>query len=197
MENDLSGDDIIRRKGRMSILFFLALTADNRYYFFREDLSEGDRVRIKSIDTQEITANIEAYRQILEKYHCDETYWGATYIFATPPSPKDFPDVTILGQGPNPIFAIEKDGKIISKAWTWGENPVAVEVEVMTDEAYRKKGYGKQTVSAWAEWHLRNHRIAFFSHEYSNFESGRLADKLNLVKIASIFIFYEKIGKKA
>jgi hypothetical protein len=192
MENDFSNEDIIPRKGRMSILFFLGITENDRFFFFREDISQIDRANIIKISTENILANIEPNQQILISYDCDEYYWGATYIFVSPPKPNDFLDVVVLEEDTDPIFAIEKDKKIVSKAWTWGENHSAAEVEVETVEGYRGRGYARQTVSAWAAWQMKKKKIAFFSHEFANYGSRRLASKLNLVKIASIFIFYER-----
>ena len=192
MENDFSNEDIIPRKGKMSILFFLAISENDRFIFFRKDILQIDRNNISSIGAENILANLDSYRRILSRYDCDEYYWGATYIFPSPPKQNDFTDVVTIYENATPIFVIEQEKKIVSKAWTWGESQIAAEVEVETDENYRRRGFARQTVSAWAAWQMGNNRIAFYSHEYANHGSGKLADKLNLVKIASILIFYER-----
>ncbi len=193
MENDLNDNEIIIRNGRMSILFFLAITEEEIFPFFRHDITNIDRDEILIELTQGINHDVFALcKEKLFRYDCDETYWGATYIFDSSPSPISFPDVTVIKQNNNYTFVIIKDGLVVSKAFTWGENLRAAEVEVETLEDYRRKGFGKQTVSAWANWQVNNSRIAFFSHEYSNIASEILAKKLNLQKIASILIYYQR-----
>lgn len=190
-ENDLSGADILPRPGRMSILFFCALVEPVPLYFFRQDIREQVRAQIRSLPISALSTAMDRVKKLLADYHCDETYWGETFYFPTLPPPDHSPDVVVRLVEDQEVFAVERNGQIVSRAWTWGECAAAAEVEVETLPGYRRRGYARQVVAAWAARQMRNGKTAFFSHEYANRGSGKLAEKLDLRLIAPILIFYQ------
>lgn len=193
MENDFLGSDLIPREGRMSILFCLANIDDSYLYVFRQDINKKTRNLIKGLGPEKIEADPLSIRRLLHNYDCDEVYWGKSYFFRNKPIQYSFKDVIIQYSDNHPEFIISINDEVVSKAWTWGENELAAEVEVATHESYRRRGFAKQVVNAWASWQLDNNKIPIFSHEYSNVESGILAKSLDLLVCASILIFYQKV----
>lgn len=78
------------------------------------------------------------------------------------------------------IFAIVRDGKIVSACVSTRENSFCGEAWVYTDEDYRRQGFARKVVSAWAASLLIAGKIPFYSHKIQNIASAALAQSLGL-----------------
>lgn len=78
------------------------------------------------------------------------------------------------------VFAMERDGKIVSACVSTRENDFCGEAWVYTDESYRHRGFAQKVVSAWAASLLLTGKIPFYSHQIQNNASAALAQRLRL-----------------
>ncbi len=79
------------------------------------------------------------------------------------------------------IFAIVRDGRMVSSCWSVRENVQAGECYVFTEPEYRRRGYARQTVVAWACSLQAMNKLPFYSHEENNTASWAVAKALKLI----------------
>ncbi len=116
----------------------------------------------------------------------DGVYWSG--YFAQMPKPDEFPAVT-REEG---AWVVKVDGQIVSKAFSVRQNVDCAEVYVETLPDYRCRGYGRQTVAAWARDILNNGQVPFYSYHQSNRASGALAGSLGVEWYADV-VAYESL----
>jgi predicted GNAT family acetyltransferase len=78
------------------------------------------------------------------------------------------------------VYAVIRDGRIVSACESVRENEEAGECTVYTLPAYRGRGYGRQVTAAWGRGLLRQGKVASYSHLTGNRGSERLARRLGL-----------------
>jgi hypothetical protein len=86
------------------------------------------------------------------------------------------------------VYAVERDGKIVSACVSTRENQFCGEAWVFTAEAYRNQGFARQTVLAWGKAMLNAGKVPFYSHKIENITSANLAKRLELKSV------FEEIG---
>ncbi|HEX7101095.1 MAG TPA: GNAT family N-acetyltransferase, partial [Nitrolancea sp.] len=110
------------------------------------------------------------------------------YVISRLPEPAEFPDVIEH----NGRFVIERDGQIVAEAWSSQDGYRAAEVEVKTHSDYRRRGYGRQVVAAWAHHVRRAGKRAFYSHLVANDASRALAKSVGAEWFANTREFFPK-----
>jgi GNAT superfamily N-acetyltransferase len=132
---------------------------------------------------------------------CTEVGVFHTYVFPDTSNPNQFPDVVHLGEihrelieayhaGMNvaerAVFAVIRDGMIVSTCGSVRENEGAGECYVFTLPEYRRRGYGRQVTAAWG-YHLGEQgKVAFYSHTEENTASRAVSRSLSLQPSFSI-----------
>lgn len=113
-----------------------------------------------------------------------------TYVF--PSSPRKDRDVLCLSKHDGnvkafgfdgfaeQVYAIEREGKLVSACVSTRENDRCGEAWVYTDPNYRNQGFAQQVVRAWAGSLMEAGKIPFYSHEIENAASANLAHRLGL-----------------
>ncbi|MEM7534486.1 MAG: GNAT family N-acetyltransferase [Chloroflexota bacterium] len=166
------------------------------WVYFRHDVAPAIRSQIAALDQADVYHNHDTIRTLLaQDSPCEEMFMGQTYLFPAIPTASDFADVVPLTgehhallndpipapivEG-NPLFAIIRDGKIVSACQSTGENDKAAESYVYTDEAHRRQGLGRQVTMAWAAHVMSAGKVAFYSHALSNVASAKVAQSLGL-----------------
>lgn len=96
------------------------------------------------------------------------------YVISRIPATAEFSDV-IERDG---RFVIQCDGRVVSEAWSSRDGLQSAEVEVETHGDYRRRGYGRQVVTAWANHVRRADKLAFYSHLVANESSRALAESV-------------------
>jgi GNAT superfamily N-acetyltransferase len=81
------------------------------------------------------------------------------------------------------IFAIEKEGMILSACVSSRQNPTSAEAWVFTRPDHRRKGFARQVVTAWARNLQKEGVTPFYSHNAENTNSALLAKRLNLIEV--------------
>jgi len=81
------------------------------------------------------------------------------------------------------IFAIEREGMILSACASSRQNSISAEAWVFTHPGHRRKGFAQQVVTAWASNLQKEGVIPFYSHNVENTNSALLAKRLNLIDV--------------
>lgn len=113
----------------------------------------------------------------------EDIFWSG--YFPHPPEQDGSPVVTMEGEA----CVVRVGEKVVCKAVSIRQNECCAEVYVETAPEYRRQGFGKQAVAAWAiqvnEWGL----VAFYSYRKTNLPSANLARKLGVVWYADAVAF--------
>jgi hypothetical protein len=78
------------------------------------------------------------------------------------------------------VYAIERDGRVVSACVSAREDKNCGEAWVYTDLAYRRQGLAKKVASAWAHSLMSIGKVPFYSHKIDNAASASLAGALQL-----------------
>lgn len=98
------------------------------------------------------------------------------------PLATNHPRVKALGMGglPGCVYAIEKDGQVLSACASSRQNHRSAEAWVVTHPKYRCRGYGRAVVAAWGMAAQAEGLIPFYTHDVRNEPSALLAQSLGL-----------------
>ncbi len=81
------------------------------------------------------------------------------------------------------VYAIEKNGALVSACVSTRENGMCGEAWVYTTPEYRKHGFAQKAVNAWAGGLMAAGKVPFYSHDIKNEASANLARKLGLLPV--------------
>lgn len=79
------------------------------------------------------------------------------------------------------VYAIEKNGALVSACVSTRENETCGEAWVYTAPEYRNQGFAQKAVNAWAGSLIGAGKVPFYSHSVENDASANLAKKLGLL----------------
>jgi len=177
-----SNEDLVPIPGKESALFSISRYQDGYVTYFRYDIPAEIREQIAALGPDAALNDHVTVRRVLACYTpCKEVFAGKGYYFAHIPAPDEFPDV-VFHKG---CYVIKVKGKPVSWAWTQDESERAAELAVETLPEYRRRGYGRQVVAAWAADVIRGGKVAFYSHRIGNVASEGLARSLGVVQYAA------------
>jgi RimJ/RimL family protein N-acetyltransferase len=194
--------------------FYLGITRDGNIARFRHDLPDELVVELMDAVAREPVpatlperpAFLDLYRKILERHAPAENRWtGPAYVIPRQESvPSDvvritpvnsnllketFPDVVGRIDSSGPLIALVEDGRAVSVCLSSCISTKAHESGVGTLEVYRGRGYAGKVVAAWAELVRNLGRIPFYSTNWENRASQRVAEKLGAVAFGVDFHF--------
>jgi len=177
---------------------------DGHTMYFRRDLPASLRGQVQALGAEAAFHDREAVKALLATdAPCTEVGVFHTYVFPSmvAANPSQFPDVVRLGEThrelideyqagmdvvDRAVFAMIRDGMIVSTCVSVRENEDAGECYVFTLPEYRRRGYGRQVTAAWGH-HLREQgKVAFYSHTEWNMASRAVAQSLGLLPCFSI-----------
>ena len=92
------------------------------------------------------------------------------------------------------VYAVERDGRIVSACVSARENTFCGEAWVYTDADQRGQGFARKVVSAWAGSLISAGKVPFYSHKVENTASAILAKRLGL-QVVFEEIVIERAGK--
>lgn len=153
---------------------------DRSMGFLRDDVDEAVADRLATCLSGESKSAVSRIRELID---LDLTWSGSTYV-ATKPLDSALATGVIqrsLKEGASDRSFVILDGDtVLSSCSSSRENDFAAEAWVWTAETARRKGYGRQCVSAWANDALRQGKVPFYSHAHDNHGSRALARSLGL-----------------
>jgi RimJ/RimL family protein N-acetyltransferase len=194
--------------------FYLGLTREGNIARFRHDLPDDlveeltDAVAREPVhaDLPERPILFDLYRELLERHAPAENRWtGPAYVI--PPQvivpsevvritaensdllKETFPDVVGRLDSRAPVIAVVEDGVAVSVCLSSCVSAKAHESGVETVQEYRGRGYAGKVVAAWAELVRNLGRIPFYSTDWDNRASQRVAEKLGAVAFGLDFHF--------
>lgn len=180
--------------------FYLFLTADGQRRLFRADVPPAIRDRLRAIPTRTVFDDPATVKQILARHTPGgETCIGTTYVFPRPLPTDACPDVArlvepvparihafdveIRPRPDRPIFAVVVEGRVVSACGSARESDEAGEAWVQTAPTFRRRGYARQAVAAWAQNLQKRGKTPFYSHRRENAASRAVARSLGLTKV--------------
>jgi GNAT superfamily N-acetyltransferase len=155
---------------------------DGETMFFRHDVPPETRERLRALGVDRALSDRDAVTEVLSRDAPVLNTWHVCwYTVERRPQDNEFSDVT-LHDG---RYVVLRDGRIVAQAWDSWTNPDAAEVEVETHPAYRRRGYARQVVAAWAARVRDDGKIAYYSHTVENEGSRALARSLRLTWLST------------
>jgi GNAT superfamily N-acetyltransferase len=164
--------------------------------YFRRDLPAVLREQVHDLGADTAFHDRKAVKTLLAAdAPCAEVGVFHTYVFPDTPNPNQFPDAVRLGElhqelieayhaGMNvaerAVFAVIRDGLIVSTCGSVRENEGAGECSLFTLPEYRRRGYGRQATAAWGNHLGKRGKVAFYSHTEENTASRAVAQSLGL-----------------
>ena len=165
--------------------------------YFGQDLPPAFRERIQAKGPHTAFSNPDVVKAILDEHSpCKEGFTGQTYQFPDTLDPGQFPDAIRLTEehrslieqyhpgmktDHRAVFAVLRDGSIVSTCVSARESEQAAEAYVYTVAEHRRRGFGRQVAAAWAG-HIREcGKIPLYSHTWENVASRGVAQSLNLL----------------
>jgi hypothetical protein len=184
----------------MHLYFFLGRTKEGNVLRFNANFPESFKEELKvNLNLYQANVDLAKLMMTLNKLKTISNIWiGPAYVF-----PEEFmmssnavkitkENIGLLQKGfPNlitelewrqPVFAIIEDGIAVSVCCSARKNINAMEASVETLEGYQGKGYGTESVIAWARESRKNGLIPLYSTSWDNFSSQAIAKKLNLYR---------------
>jgi len=177
----------------MPLVAITFLVSDKLVLYYDESLSKEIRDELNGQVPSLNFPNIDPIINILQAHHFQlEVGHYKTYAF-----PEHYKDMDIdeakqysksnpkiqpfdFGGFNEHVYALERDGKIVSACVSAKENDHCGEAWVTTDENYRHQGLAQKVVSAWAKDVIRAGKIPLYSHKITNLGSAKLAKRLGL-----------------
>jgi len=154
----------------------------NKYFlYFRADVRASVIDRVCSFPPKMIFNDRRCIEEIFaEAFPGTVAKAFHTYLFPHNLSREQAKDVVVIERNGQRVFAVVRDGQVVSSCWSVRENAQAGECYVFTEPEYRCRGYARQTVIAWAHSLQAAGKLPFYSHEEDNMASRAVAKALGL-----------------
>lgn len=173
-------------------LVLLAQLADQNLVAYYSELLSSDLQAELSVCISSVAfPEIDPILDVLKSHNIpSEAGHYKTYLFT--PRTETYPEVTCLSKHDpkvqafgfdgfaEHVYAIERDGRIISACVSVRENKNCGEAWVYTDPLYRRQGLAKKVVNTWASSLISAGKVPFYSHKIENAASAILAGALQL-----------------
>jgi hypothetical protein len=182
-----NGDDfplvlIARASDGESLVWFDELISEE----IRHKLPQDDLQAFKTDSAIEVfeKSDIHTKASHFKTYIFPENFRFA-YVDAVKCFSQDDPKIIAFGFNgiADKVFAIEKEGMILSACVSSRQNSKSAEGWVFTHSDHRRKGLAQQTVTAWAGNLQKEGLIPFYSHNVENTNSAFQAKRLNLIEV--------------
>lgn len=111
--------------------------------------------------------------------YCTSETFAPRYAAPVFPAPPDHPEARSLRRlHRGEVFAVIRNGELVSRSSIKTESDAAWEIAVTTHEPHRRLGYGASVVSRATEFILAQGKVALYHCEVDNVASLRLAQSL-------------------
>ena len=186
-------------------LVLFAITADEqKYLYFDGSLPTAlqNKLSMENLQPFNLERAVEILRlsDIHAKLGCSRTYLFPDRLASVDARnvkcfSQDDPEIVAFGFSglANKVYAIEREGTIVSACVSSRQNSKSAEAWVFTHPDHRRKGHARQVVTAWADSLKQECIIPFYSHNAENTRSANLASKMGLIHIYDEFVI-EKVA---
>lgn len=178
IENGIDANgDLTPIPGKDSALLVVSRHRDGHLIHFRYDIPTQIRRQVLSLGPDAMLTDHEQVKKTLRQYEtCEKVWAGEGCYFTRVPRPEEYADVVKQGAA----YVVLVEGEAVSRAWTQDESARAAELAVETRGEYRRYGYARQVVSAWAAGVIEEGKVAFYSYLVGNEASAGLARSLGV-----------------
>ncbi len=192
LEYQLDKDgSILPFPGSSEQAWYLVYKYDQGYEtFFNRVLTDEIRMRLRRLELGAAFEHPSWVRKVLEEggFPCkgEDTFWSGYFSCA--------PQTDGLWQSmiDEDCWVIVQDGQVVCRAGSIRQNSYCAEVFVETIPGYRRRGYARQVVAAWAQAILESGMESFYSYRMSNEISAALARSLGVKWYADVAA-YEQV----
>jgi hypothetical protein len=178
--------DLVPPPGKASVLFAIHQHQAGYVTYYGHTLPLEIRRHLCALDPESLLHDHPRIQQILAVHTvCRHVFAAKAYYFAHVPGAGEYAGA-VYRQGAHIVLV---DGEPVSWAWTQDGSNRAAELAVETLPAFRRRGYGRQVVAAWAAHVLAQGKVAFYSHQLGNTASEALARSLDVVQYALSIVY--------
>lgn len=160
---------------------YVAQHGDRYQVYFRHDVALETRRLLLALSPPLLFVEHERVTSILDAATVPSegvTWQGRSYIFSGEPVIDVRSDIQCVDQQDQCTIAV--NGQIVAQCMSVRANGESAEAYVEVHPDFRRRGFGKAVVHAWAERVRQSGRIPFYSHHVRNTASQRLAESLGL-----------------
>jgi len=174
-------------------LLYVYRIGEKYLVYIRSDVSQELREHFRDIPAKDLFHHKILAQTIFEKEGIRlAVYEFQTYQFPRTIVNEQVQEVIRIENDQRQAFCIFESGKEASSCISVRENEQASECYVFTDEKYRRRGYARKTVLAWAQYIQGLGKIPFYSHEVDNLASRAVAQKLGLAQSFSVVVYSDE-----
>ena len=157
---------------------YIARHAAGYSLYFRDDVPDALRTLLNQLPVETLFSDHTRIKAIFADFGapCPGMHVGRSYVYPTQFTRIRDRAIELLPE--NDLCRLAINGNFASACSSSRRNPHAAEAYVYTDERYRRQGYGKRVVRAWAQRVRRSGRVPFYSHLIDNTASQRVAESL-------------------
>lgn len=173
-------------------MLLIAQPVDARLVVYYDEAISSDLQQELSVHAPEIEfPQVDPLLEILKSHHiATQVGHYKTYVFHSQPEnqsgvislSKNDPAVKAFGfdRFAESVYAITKDGGVMSACVSARENEQCGEAWVYTSPEHRHQGLAQNVVNVWARSLMDAGKVPFYSHRIENTASANLAAKLGL-----------------
>lgn len=186
--NRLTGTNEVRPRAGPRV--YAGSSGVTRFLRVRQDIPDEVTREWLACGAEELRALVEKHGPILDEHQ------GPAFVLPPQTGVDDAVTVTsasqlhpelvargwLLDEAPPYVGAV-RDGQVVAVCYSSRATAEAAAAGVETVEAYRGQGLGLAAVRAWAAAVQTSGRHAFYSTEWSNEASRRVAEKLGAIEI--------------
>jgi ribosomal protein S18 acetylase RimI-like enzyme len=179
---------------------FLVLQYGQSYTaYFSQDVSLSMREQFATLSLEQAFSDHQRVQALLSTDTPCKHFWqGKSYIFPSTLTADLYPDAVQLDDaqhlhllqsyehwksvGNKTVYGIIVDGHIVASCGSVRENDKCAEAWVITEPAFRGRGYARQVTAAWAHHLQQRGKMPFYSHALNNLASQAVARSLGLIQ---------------
>ena len=156
--------------------------------YFNHELPSNLRAQLSQLGASAAFERPEKVRQCITDANLpckggEDIFWSG--YFSQPPTLVDYPDVSHY----EVAWSVYRDDQEVCRALSIRQNERCAEVYVESLPAYRRRGFGRQVVAAWALEIMDSDRVALYSYRLKNLASAALASSLGVIWYANVVTF--------
>jgi GNAT superfamily N-acetyltransferase len=156
--------------------------------YFSSELPADVRVQLLDLGLPKAFTHPDEVKQLFSENNLpcrggDDIYWSG--YFSHPPGPNETQEVCHHGEA----WSVLHEGLEVCRAISVRQNEHCAEVYVETLPAYRRRGYGRRVVAAWALEVMKTDRVAFYSFRLRNTASAAVASSLGAQWYANVVAY--------
>jgi GNAT superfamily N-acetyltransferase len=156
--------------------------------YFNHELPANLRAQLLQLGPPAAFDHPDEVRQLITEAYLpckggEDIFWSG--YFSHTPASANYPDACHHGV----TWSVYRDEQEVCRALSIRDNERCAEVYVESLPAYRRRGFGRQVVAAWAMEIMNSGRVALYSYRLKNLASAALASSLGIEWYANVVTY--------